>query len=67
MKTNLERGISHNTHPGEILFEDIILTNKIYGLIKTGAFENPYHWEQRNNSHCKQDEAIRVFIKNTLK
>ena len=29
MKTNLERGISHNTHPGEILFEDIILTNKI--------------------------------------
>ena len=47
------------------LTDDIILTNKIYGLIKTGAFENPYHWEQRNNSHCKQDEAIRVFIKNT--
>ena len=47
------------------LKEDIILTNKIYGLVKPGAFENPYYWEQRKNSHCKQDEAIKVFIKNT--
>jgi orotate phosphoribosyltransferase len=47
------------------LTEDIILTNNIYGLIKTGAFENPYHWEQRNNSHCKQDKTIKVFIKKT--
>lgn len=45
--------------------EDIILSNKIYGLIRTGAFENPYHWEKRDNSHCKQDDTIKVFIKNT--
>ncbi len=43
--------------------DDIILTNKIYGLIKTGAFENPYHWEERNNTLCRQDDVIKIFIK----
>lgn len=44
--------------------DDIVLTNCIYGLVKTGAFENPYHWEKRTNSSCKQDEVINVFLKN---
>jgi orotate phosphoribosyltransferase/3',5'-cyclic AMP phosphodiesterase CpdA len=43
--------------------DDIVLTNKIYGLVRTGVFENPYHWEQRNNSHCKQEDTIKIFIK----
>lgn len=47
--------------------DDIVLTNKIYGLVKSGAFENPYHWEQRNNSHCKQDNTLNIFIKESPK
>lgn len=47
--------------------DDIVLTNKIYGLVKSGAFENPYHWEQRNNSLCKQDNTLNIFIKKSPK
>lgn len=42
--------------------DNIILKNNIYGLIKTGAFENPYHWEQRNNNLCKQENVIKIRI-----
>ncbi|MFC4162840.1 metallophosphoesterase [Epilithonimonas zeae] len=40
--------------------DNITLKNNIYGLIKTGAFDNPYHWEQRNNTLCKQDDEIEI-------
>lgn len=43
--------------------DNIILKNNIYGLIKTGDFDNPYHWEQRNNTLCKQEDEIKIFIK----
>lgn len=42
---------------------DIILNNKIFGLVRTGTFENPYHWEPRNNALCRQDETLKIFIK----
>jgi orotate phosphoribosyltransferase len=45
--------------------EDIILTNKIFGLVRTGAFEQPYHWEPRSNALGRQDETINIYIKQT--
>jgi orotate phosphoribosyltransferase/3',5'-cyclic AMP phosphodiesterase CpdA len=47
--------------------DNITLTNKIYGLVKTGAFDHPYHWEQRSNIHCRQDDTLNIFIKESPK
>lgn len=47
--------------------DDIILSNKIYGLVKSGVFENPYHWEKRNNSNCRQDNDLKIFVKESPK
>ncbi|MFG4003413.1 metallophosphoesterase [Flavobacterium aquidurense] len=44
--------------------DDIVLTNKIYGLQKTGDFDNPYYWDSRTNTRAKQDEYLKIFIKN---
>ena len=52
MKSNLERGISHNTHPGEILFKDIILSNKIT-LEKTAKLLEISRSKLSNIVNCK--------------
>lgn len=43
--------------------EDIVLSNKLFGLQKLGDFENPYHWDIRNNHLAKQDEILKIFSK----
>ena len=52
MKSNLERGISHNTHPGEILFKDIVLSNKIT-LEKTAKLLEISRSKLSNIVNCK--------------
>lgn len=43
--------------------DDIIMSNKIFGLVRSGNFNHPYHWEQRNNKYSRQDEFLKIFIK----
>ena len=63
MKSNLERGISHNTHPGEILFKDIILSNKLT-IEKTAKLLGIPRATLSNIVNCKNDikplMAIRI-------
>ena len=63
MKTNLERAISHNTHPGEILFEEIILQNKLT-IEKTAKLLGIPKTKLSNIVNCKNDikplMAIRI-------
>lgn len=63
MKTNLERAISHNTHPGEILFEEIILQNKLT-IEKTAKLLGIPRATLSNIVNCKNDikplMAIRI-------
>ncbi|UXD71084.1 metallophosphoesterase [Sphingobacterium faecium] len=50
-----------------IIDDNIALNNHIYGLVKTGSFDNPYHWEKRNNIHCKQDDKFQIYSKDNPK
>ncbi|MDR6919982.1 metallophosphoesterase [Chryseobacterium sp. 2987] len=39
---------------------NILLINKIYALQKSGDFENPYHWDVRDNVRAKQDRELKI-------
>lgn len=44
--------------------EDIILKNRLFGLQKTGVFDDPYYWQHRDNIKAKQDEFLKISLKN---
>lgn len=44
--------------------EDIILKNRLFGLQKTGVFDDPFYWQHRDNIKARQDEFLKISLKN---